>query len=31
MRPYGEVKLHMASRLDLTDPTPPPETDALAA
>ncbi len=31
MTPYGEVKLNMASRLDLSDPTPPPETEALAA
>jgi TnpA family transposase len=32
MTPYGEVKLNMTSRLDLSDPTPPPpETEALAA
>jgi hypothetical protein len=31
MTPYGEVKLNMARRLDLSDPTPPPETEALAA
>jgi len=31
MTPYGEVKLNVASRLDLSDPTPPPETEALAA
>ena len=32
MTPYGEVKLNMTSRLDLSDPIPPPpETDALAA
>jgi len=31
MTPYGEVKLNMTSRLDLSDPTPsPPETEALA-
>ncbi len=31
MTPYGDVKLNMTSRLDLSDPTPPPETEALAA
>jgi hypothetical protein len=32
MTPYGEVKVNMASRLDLPDPTPPePDPDALAA
>jgi len=30
--PYGEVKLNMTSRLDLSDPTPPlPETEVVAA
>jgi len=30
MTPYGEVKLNMTSRLDLTDPTPrPPETEGI--
>ncbi len=32
MTPYGEVKVNMTSRLDLSDPTPPePDLDALAA
>jgi hypothetical protein len=32
MTPYGEVKLNMTSRLELSDPTPPePGLDALAA
>ena len=31
MMPYGEVKLNMTSRLDLSDPTPPRESEALAA
>jgi len=32
MTPYGHIKLNMTSRLDLSDPTPPPpETEALAA
>ncbi len=32
MTPYGEVKINMTSRLDLSDPTPPePDLDALAA
>ncbi|MCA1701104.1 MAG: transposase [Actinobacteria bacterium] len=32
MTPYGEVKLDMTSRLDLSDPTPPPpEAEASAA
>jgi TnpA family transposase len=32
MTPYGEVKINMTSRPDLSDPTPPePDLDALAA
>ncbi len=32
MTPYGEVKINMTSRLDLSHPTPPePDLDALAA
>jgi hypothetical protein len=32
MTPYGEVKINMASRLELSDPTPPePALDALVA